>query len=188
MIVAGIGITPNDEIATRAGLKTGNGIWTDEFCRTEDPSICAIGDVANQLAASVGYRLRLETWQNARSQGMHVARNLCGKVKPYLENPWGWSDQFGSSLQILGLPSSAAPGIVRHNPEEESFSVFYLRDNLIEGIVAVNAVRDIVAGRRLMAERAPVNPDQLRNPALSLKTLIPSGGPKAGGDSSQMSA
>ena len=73
VIIAGIGIIPNDELAARAGLTTGNGLWIDDFLRTSDPSISGIGDVANQLVPQLGRRIRLETWQNAKNQGAAVA-------------------------------------------------------------------------------------------------------------------
>ena len=172
LIIAGIGAIPNDAIAAAAGLRTGNGVWTDEFCRTDDPAIWAIGDVANHFSPMFGRRLRLETWQNARAQAATVARNLCGNTTPHAELPWGWSDQFGANLQFLGLPEQTDADVTRGSMESGSFSRFYLRDGCIAGMVAVNAVSDVVVSRRLMAAGSKVSPDKLSDPSVPLKSLI----------------
>lgn len=172
LVIAGIGAVPNDAIAAAAGLRTGNGIWTDKFCRTDDPAIWAIGDVANHLNAALGRRLRLETWQNARAQGTTVARNLCGNSTPHVELPWGWSDQFGANLQFLGLPEPTDVDVTRGCVESGSFSVFYLRNGRIAGMVAVNAVPDVVVSRRLMAGGSEIDPGKLGDPSVPLKSLI----------------
>ena len=172
VIIAGIGIIPNDELAARAGLTTGNGLWIDDFLRTSDPSISGIGDVANQLVPQLGRRIRLETWQNAKNQGAAAARILCGEAKPYRDNPWGWSDQFGTNLQLLGLTERLEGGILRGDPEQGSFSVIRLNENRIAGIIAVNAVRDVAAVRRLMAENIEVDPRLLADSTVPLKSLL----------------
>ncbi|MGE3873702.1 MAG: NAD(P)/FAD-dependent oxidoreductase [Parvibaculaceae bacterium] len=172
LIVAGIGVVPNDDVAAAAGLQTGNGVWTDEFCCTDDPAIWAIGDVANQFNPLLGQRLRLETWQNARTQGATVARNICGSRVAHTELPWGWSDQFGANLQMLGLSDPADLGVVRGCIETGTFSIFYLRNGALAGMVAVNAVPDVVVSRRLMARKSSVDPDKLGDLSVPLKSLI----------------
>ena len=87
-----------------------------------------------------------------------MRRILCGEAKPYRDNPWGWSDQFGTNLQLLGLTERLEGGILRGDPEQGSFSVIRLNQNRIAGIIAVNAVRDVAAVRRLMAENIEVDP------------------------------
>lgn len=172
LIVAGIGVIPNDTIAAEAGLKTGNGIWVDEFGRTSDPDISSVGDVANHFNPLLGRRVRLETWQNAKSQAISVARNLSGEIRPYVENPWGWSDQFGVNLQLLGMPEKLEGGVIRGSIQEGTFSIFYLKDGRIDGVVSVNAVRDISASRRLMAERVRVEPTSLEDTTIPMKSFI----------------
>lgn len=172
LLVAGVGAEPNDDIAISAGLQSGNGIWTDEFCCTSDPAVWAIGDVANQFNPTLGQRLRLETWQNARSQGATVARNICGSKTHHTELVWGWSDQFGANLQFLGLPGPADIAILRGDIDSNSFSIFYLRNGCISGMVAVNAVADVVVSRRLMTAKSSVNEVTLMDLSVPLKSLI----------------
>ena len=76
LAVIGCGVIPNAELAVAAGLKVENGVWVDEFCRTDDPNIWAAGDLTNHLNPLLGRRLRLETWQNAQNQAIAAARNM----------------------------------------------------------------------------------------------------------------
>ena len=35
-VLAGVGLLPNIELGSAAGLQVDNGIWVDEYCRTDD--------------------------------------------------------------------------------------------------------------------------------------------------------
>ncbi|MGE4014453.1 MAG: NAD(P)/FAD-dependent oxidoreductase, partial [Alphaproteobacteria bacterium] len=109
LVIVGIGIVPNVELAKDAGLTIDNGIVVDEFGRTSDPDIYAAGDVANQPNHFLGRRLRLESYQNAQDQGMAVAVNMidggaAGAPKAYEDSLWVWSDQHDVNLQMTGAP------------------------------------------------------------------------------------
>src|SRR5690606_25279238 len=103
LVIVGIGIEPNVELAAAAGLACDNGIVVDEYTRTEDPHIHAAGDCTNHPNALLGVRMRLESVQNAVDQARAAAANLCGKARPYAELPWFWSNQYDLRLQIAGL-------------------------------------------------------------------------------------
>jgi 3-phenylpropionate/trans-cinnamate dioxygenase ferredoxin reductase subunit len=171
-ILIGIGILPNVELAAAAGLKVDNGIVVDQFARTEDPAIYAIGDCTNHPCAyAVGGRARLESVQNAIDQAKHAAATICGKPKPYNEVPWFWSDQYDLKLQIAGV---AAPGdavVLRGDPAARSFAAFRLRDGVIVAVEAVNAAPEYMMGRRLIAARARVAPDRLADKAVPMKEM-----------------
>lgn len=139
IIVIGVGIIPNIELAAAAGLTVDNGVWVDAFCRTEDPHIWAAGDVACHLNPRLGRRIRLETWQNAQNQAIAAARNMLGADRPYAEIPWGWSDQFDINLQLLGAPTSFQQAVIRGDPDGGPFCVFYLEGDRLSGANAVNA-------------------------------------------------
>jgi 3-phenylpropionate/trans-cinnamate dioxygenase ferredoxin reductase component len=47
MVLVGVGITPNTQLAAQAGIDVDNGILVDEHLRTSDVNIFAAGDVAN---------------------------------------------------------------------------------------------------------------------------------------------
>jgi 3-phenylpropionate/trans-cinnamate dioxygenase ferredoxin reductase subunit len=172
LAVIGCGVIPNAELAAAAGLKVENGLWVDEFCRTDDPNIWAAGDVTNHLNPVLGRRLRLETWQNAQNQAIAAARNMVGHPQPYAEIPWGWSDQLGANLQVLGVPTSFHQAVTRGDPASGSFTVFYIDGEKIAGVNAVNAPKDIAVARRLMAGDMAIDSRKLRDPAVPLRSLL----------------
>lgn len=172
LAVVGVGVAPNAELAAAAGLRVENGLWVDEFARTDDPVIWAAGDVTNHHNPLLGRRLRLETWQNAQNQGIAAARNCLGAAQPYADVPWGWSDQFAVNLQILGAPLSFDHAVTRGDPASGSFTVFHMAGDRIAGVNAVNAPKDIAVARRLMATNATVDAVKLRDSATPLRSLL----------------
>ncbi len=106
LVLIGIGVVPNVELAAEAGLEVRDGIVVDDHLATADPAISAIGDCANHPNdfACVRTKLRLESIQNATDQARCVAARLLGNPKPYRSVPWFWSDQGECKLQIVGLP------------------------------------------------------------------------------------
>jgi 3-phenylpropionate/trans-cinnamate dioxygenase ferredoxin reductase subunit len=171
LVVVGIGIQPNEEIAAEAGLAVDNGIVVDEFGRTSDPDIYAAGDVANQPNAFLGRRVRLESYQNAQDQAMAVARNMCGEPKPYRDSLWVWTDQYDVNLQMTGAPRTWDRLVYRGDPATGGFVVFYLNEGRIVAINTVNAGRDMRPAQRLMESGAIIDPAQLADPAVKLLKL-----------------
>ncbi|TCT09422.1 NAD(P)/FAD-dependent oxidoreductase [Paralcaligenes ureilyticus] len=175
VIVAGIGMIPNDELARSAGVACANGVLVDQYCRTSDPSIFAAGDVAINSGGRATKPFRLESWQNAQQQGIAAARCALGAGTPYEPMPWFWSDQFGVNVQILGTTNDADQWIVRGSPQcitsETSVIFFYLRGGILRGVIGFNAGRDIRTARRLIEQSTVLDTDALANPSVSLKTL-----------------
>ena len=172
LVIAGVGILPNVELAQAAGLKVANGIVVDEFARTSDPAIYAVGDCADlPCVHSPTERARLESVQNAIDQAKHAAMAICGKPKPYAEVPWFWSDQYDLKLQIAGLASAQDQLVLRGDPAARSFAVFRLRQGAIIGVEAVNAAPEYMMGRRLIAARAKVAPERLADRAIPMKEM-----------------
>src|SRR6185437_9162732 len=101
-------------------------------------------------------RVRLESWQNAQNQAIAVAKAVCGKPAPYCELPWFWSDQFGVNLQMAGMPARWDDVVVRGNMSSGNFSIFYLQQQRVVGVSAINSPRDIAIGRRLIERRMPI--------------------------------
>ena len=171
LVVIGIGIQPNEEIAAEAGLEVDNGIVVDEFGRTSDPAIYAAGDVASQPNAFLGRRVRLESYQNAQDHAMAVARNMCGEPRPYRDSLWVWTDQYDVNLQMAGAPREWDRLVYRGDPGAGGFTVFYLKDGRIVAVNTVNAGRDMRPAQRLMESGAVIDPDQLANPEVKLLKL-----------------
>lgn len=172
VVVAGIGVVPNIELAQAAGLTVDNGIVVDEHGRTSDPHIHAAGDVTLHPNRLLGRNLRLESWANAQNQGVVVGKALLGKSPGYAELPWFWSDQYDVNLQILGQPQTWTTPVVRGDLTTRRCSLFYLREGRIEAVIAINAARDLSIARRLIQRGIAAGAEQLADPATKLDALL----------------
>ncbi|MDO9599040.1 MAG: FAD-dependent oxidoreductase [Azoarcus sp.] len=152
LVLVGIGLVPNTELAEAAGLDVDNGIVVDEFARSSDPKILAIGDCANHFNEFAGRRMRLESVQNAIELARTAAATLCGKVRPYRVIPWFWSDQYHLKLQMAGLSHGYQEMVLRGTFESESFICFYLQGGRVIAADAVNRPADFMHTKRLIAE------------------------------------
>jgi 3-phenylpropionate/trans-cinnamate dioxygenase ferredoxin reductase subunit len=171
LVLVGIGIVPNVELAHATGLTCDDGIVVDESCRTEDPAILAAGDCTRHPNAWMGGMTRLESVPNAIEQGRVVASVLCGEEARYEAEPWFWSDQYDVKLQMVGLARGAQETVTRGEPGAGPFLTFHLRDGVVVGVDAVDSVRDFLACRRLVASRARPEPAALADPGIALKSL-----------------
>ena len=173
IVLIGVGILPNTELAAEAGLEVDNGISVNAFAQTDDPDIYAIGDCANlpNSFADQG-RVRLESVQNAIDQAKHAALSIIGRPKAYDEVPWFWSDQFDLKLQIAGLSTAQDDIVLRGDRAGRSFAAFHLRQGIVTSVEAVNAAPEYMMGRRLIAARARVAPERLADKAIPMKDMI----------------
>ncbi len=172
VVIVAVGVVPADELATAAGLECDNGIRVDEHCRSSDPAIYAAGDCANHPSPRYGVRLRLESVDNAFEQGSSAALNLAGIPTVHDKLPWFWSDQYDLKLIIVGISAGYDAVIVRGTPAARAFSVCYLRGGELIAIDSVNAPRDQMAARKLIAARARPDPDKLADPAIALRDAL----------------
>lgn len=172
MIVVGIGIVPNAELAAEAGIAVDNGIVVDKFGRTSDENVFAAGDVANQPNDFLGRRVRLESYQNAQDQASAVARNMLGEAQaPYQDSLWVWSDQYETNLQMLGQPDDYDRLVFRGDPQAGAFSVFYMQGLKLVAVNTVNAGRDMGAAKRLLASGKDFDAAALADPEVKLIKL-----------------
>jgi 3-phenylpropionate/trans-cinnamate dioxygenase ferredoxin reductase subunit len=170
VVLIGVGIVPNEELARDAGLNCENGIVVDECAGTSDPDIFAAGDCTNHPAFGGG-RVRLESVQNAIDQAKHAAQSMIGRPSPYREVPWFWSDQYDLKLQIAGLARAGDHLVLRGEPASRRFAVFHLRDGVLATVEAVNAAPEYIAGRRLIAARARVASERLADLSIPARNL-----------------
>jgi 3-phenylpropionate/trans-cinnamate dioxygenase ferredoxin reductase subunit len=169
--IIGVGVEPNVELASGAGLACSNGIVVDELARTADPHIVAAGDCTNHPLPPLGKRVRLESVPNAIHQAKVAAATLLGVPTPYSEVPWFWSDQYDLKLQIAGLSTGYDEVVLRGDPAARSFAAFYLKGGQILAVDAVNSPREFIAGKKLVANRTRVAPDVLRDARVDLATI-----------------
>ncbi len=168
LVIVGVGIVPNVELAAAAGLACDNGIIVDEFTRTADEHIHAAGDCTNHPNKLLDRRLRLESVQNAVDQARAAASNLCGKPLAYAELPWFWSNQYDLRLQIAGLSQGYDDAVLRGDPSTRTFSVMYLRGGKLIAADTVSAPREHLAFRKLIAAGGDVDAAKLADPSVPL--------------------
>jgi 3-phenylpropionate/trans-cinnamate dioxygenase ferredoxin reductase subunit len=155
LVVVGVGIVPNAELAQACGIACERGIVVDECSRTNDPAVTAAGDCTARRMAD-GSLLRLESVQNAIEQGKSAAAALVGKTRPFTAAPWFWSDQYDVRLQMAGLSSGHDKIVVRGDRTARRFSVFYFRGETLVAVDTVNRAPDHIAARKLLdAGRSP---------------------------------
>ncbi len=168
LVVAGIGVTPNDALAAMAGVTLENGIATDARGRTSDPSIWAAGDCASLPFR--GERIRLESVQNAIDQAEAVAKNILGAGEDYEPKPWFWSDQYDVKLQIAGLNLGYDRVAVRDGGKARSHW-YYKGDDLL-AVDAMNDPRGYMIGKRLIEAGKSPAPAVVADPESDLKALL----------------
>lgn len=176
LVVIGIGVIPNAELAGDAGLKVANGIVVDAHLVTSDPSISAVGDCVSFPNVYAGDIVRLKSVQNAVDQGKTVAARLVGKPAHYEAVPWFWSDQGDLKLQMVGLTGGHDRTVVRGDIAARAFSVFCFRGDTLLGIETVNRASDHVMGRRLLAQKRALTPEQVAAPDFDLKSFVQAAG------------
>ena len=169
LVLVGIGLVPNTELASAAGIRCEDGIAVDEHCCTSDPDIYSIGDCCSHPSPRYGRRIRLESVDNAFEQARTAAANICGRVLIHDKTPWFWSDQYELKLQIVGLSQGYDQVVLRGDPASRSFSCCYLRQGELIALDAVNHVKDFMAARKLIAERVRPDPARLADDALAIK-------------------
>lgn len=167
-VITGVGILPNDQIAAAAGLIINNGIETDSFGRTSDPSIWSAGDCASFPYKDT--RIRLESVGNAIDQAECVAANMLGAEQPYQAKPWFWSDQFDLKLQIAGL-NTGYDHIVTRDGEAGAKSFWYYRGTELLAVDAMNDPRAYMVGKRLIESGKSPAPEVLSETP-DLKALL----------------
>lgn len=171
LVVVGIGLLPNVELAEAAGIACDNGIVVDQDCRTSVTDIFAAGDCANQLSAIYGYRMRLESVNNAIEQAKVVAAAMCGKSKPFLQAPWFWSDQYDLKLQTAGINRGYDQIAVRGDPDSGSFAVFYLAQGRLLAVDAINRPAEFILARTLIPKRTVLSAEKLIDEGVAVKDL-----------------
>jgi len=171
VVLVGIGLVRNDDLAREAGLECVNGVVVDEHARTADPHVFAIGDVTHRPVPLYERMFWLESVANALEQAKQAASIIAGREPPAHEVTWNWSDQYDLKLQLAGLPFDADDILVRGDPASAKFAVFHLKGDLIQAVEAVNAPAEFMAGRQLIGQRRPIVRARLADTSVSMKEV-----------------
>jgi NADPH-dependent 2,4-dienoyl-CoA reductase/sulfur reductase-like enzyme len=168
LIVIGIGVTPNTELARDAGIECDDGVLVDEYGATSAPDVYASGDVVRYPDPFFGRRIRSENWMHAQNQSQIVGRNLAGERVRYAQVCHMWSDQYDLKIQVAGVADSQ-DAVLRGSLEKNNFLMFHLADGRIVGATGINQPRDMKFTQRLIEARVTVEADKLRDPTFNLK-------------------
>jgi 3-phenylpropionate/trans-cinnamate dioxygenase ferredoxin reductase component len=171
LVLVAAGLVPNVELAEKAGLELGNGIAVDEFCRTSDPAIFAIGDCCEFPLPYLGKRFRLESVPHAMEQARVVASVINARPSAYNSIPWFWSEQYDLKLQSVGLSRGYDSVVLRPPRHPEGFVAFYIKDNCVIAADCVNAIAEFNVAKKLVAKKTQIDPIVLADSTIDIKTL-----------------
>jgi 3-phenylpropionate/trans-cinnamate dioxygenase ferredoxin reductase component len=168
LVVIGIGVLPNEELAKSAGLSCNNGIEVNEFLQTTEDSVYAIGDCARYWNAFAGQKMRVESVQNAVDQAKCVAKNIMGERIAYHAVPWFWTNQYDLKLQMAGINLDFDQYVVRGDVSKHKCSIFYYKNQKFIGADSLNRPADHLAARRLLQAGVSPTLEQVENIAFKL--------------------
>ena len=152
IVLYGIGVLPNTELAAQAGIEVANGIVVDHHLLTSDPNISAIGDCAIFPSKHAGSHIRLESVQNAADHGRAVAARMLGTDQPYEMVPWFWSDQGDLKLQTVGIPIGHDASVTLGEQDARSFSILLFRAAALIAVESVNRPGDFMIARKILSD------------------------------------
>lgn len=173
MVVAGIGVQPAIDMLANSGLDIENGVLANEHLQTSQPDVFAAGDVANYQDVLFGKRRRVEHWDNAVSQGEYCAQSLMGERFPFKHLPYFFSDVFDLSYEYWGDSSDAEQVIHRGDLSDKSFSVWWLRQEIVVAAFTMNRPdeeRD--AAQKWIESRQIVAAGKLEDASQSIATAL----------------
>ena len=172
LVIIGVGVVPNVELAGAAGIATGNGIRIDQHMRSSVPEMLAIGDVANYRHWATGGDVRLESVQNATDQAKLAARTILGHADAYAAVPWFWSDIGDMKLQMVGLTGGSDQCIVLGDAAENKFSVYHYANGRLIAIESVNRPGDHMLGRKMLGAGFSPTPDEVAGGPDAMKAAL----------------
>lgn len=163
IVVAGIGLLPNTELAHAAGLQTNKGILVDPMLRTNDPDIFAAGDVAEFIQPDLGKRVRIEHEDNANTMGKQAGRNMAGANELYHHLSYFYSDLFELGYEAVGELDSRMEIFMDWKEPFKTGVIYYLADGRVRGVLLWNTWDTVPAARALIGEAGPHKPADLKN-------------------------
>jgi 3-phenylpropionate/trans-cinnamate dioxygenase ferredoxin reductase subunit len=153
-VLVAVGLVPNIEVLEDAGAQVADGVLVDATGRTSLPDVFAVGDCANlPYALHPRGRVRLESVQGANDLAKVVAAEISGTEPRPFPTPWFWSNQYDLKHKTVGLSAGHDRTIRRGDPSTGSFSILYLKDDLLLAVDTINHMRDYVGARPVVGQR-----------------------------------
>ena len=175
LVLVGVGVIPNTELAESIGLECDNGVRVDRYAIASDGVTVAVGDCSNQpnpvRGAPEGDRVRFESVNNAIEQAKVAAYAITGRQEEYAGVPWFWSNQGEIKLQIAGLSTGHDRTLTRVDEDKGRFSVLYYRGEQVIAADCVNSPLDFMAVRSALGKGAQIPYDAAADPAVPLKSV-----------------
>jgi 3-phenylpropionate/trans-cinnamate dioxygenase ferredoxin reductase subunit len=173
LVLVAVGIEPNLDLPTALGLSVNEkGVQVDEGLRAAE-GVYAGGDIALHDHPVLGRSIRVEHWEVAKWHGRGIAAAIVAGDGPFARLPYFWSDQYDVSLEYRGNASGDDEAVWRGDREGLHFSVFYLREGLVQGVLSINDSKTNELGGKLIESRRPVDPLSLASSDMDLAGLVP---------------
>ena len=171
LVVVGIGLVPNVEVAEASGIACENGVLVDQSLRTSLPNVYAIGDVANHDHPRYG-RVRVEHVDTASRHASAVAAAILGRHIVFAEPHWAYSDQYETNLQFIGHHRQGDSLVIRGDLKDPVWSAFYLQDGAVSAAVVRDNPEDVMVARELIERELTISAEQLADTDTDLLELL----------------
>lgn len=171
LVLKGLGVRPAIDWLEGSGVATDRGVLVDAACRTSQPNVFAAGDCAETRHPLYDGTVLLESVQNAVTQGKLCAAAILGEEPEYTDVPWFWSEQYDARLQMAGIAQDGDELVLR-DTDPNALSVLSIGADRLNAIQCINAPKDYMAARKIIAARDAIDIDALRNPETQLKDLL----------------
>ncbi|MEO8331871.1 MAG: FAD-dependent oxidoreductase [Gallionella sp.] len=162
IVIVGVGVIPEMELARSGGLEVGNGIVVNEYLATSQPDIYAAGDNAFFPYRALGQPMRIEHWDHALNQGKWAGRNMAGAHEPFIYQPYFFSDLFEFGYEATGEVDSRLETFADWQKENDTGVIYYLRDGKVRGVMMCNVWDKVEAARALIRKAEKMTPGKLR--------------------------
>ena len=162
VVVAGLGIQPNVDVAEQAGVHVENGIVVDELLRTDVPDIYAAGDVANFYSPALGTRVRVEHEDNANMMGSAAGKSMAGQGEPYHHLPFFYSDLFQRGYEAVGELDARLETFSDWKEPFKEGVIYYMKEGRVRGVLLWNVWGKVDEARALIADPGPLTAERLR--------------------------
>lgn len=162
IVIVGVGVIPEMELARSGGLAVGNGIVVNEYLQTSRPDIYAAGDNAFFPYQALGQPMRIEHWDHALNQGKWAGRNMAGAHEPFTYQPYFFSDLFEFGYEATGEVDSRLETFADWQKENDTGVIYYLREGKVRGVMMCNVWDKVEAARELIRKGERMSPEKLR--------------------------
>ena len=162
LVIVGVGVIPEMELAKSGGMEVGNGIVVNEYLETSRLDIYAAGDNAFFPYQALGQSMRMEHWDNALNQGKWAGRNMAGAHEPFTYQPYFFSDLFEFGYEATGEVDSKMETCADWRKENDTGVIYYLRDGKVRGVMMCNVWDKVETARELIKKGGKMTPEKLR--------------------------